>query len=79
MSVFNDVTPVMFPPGWPRLGTRPRATTSPPAAKTIGIVVVADLAAVPPPASVLQRQHRDDFETPQLIIHGIATAPITNG
>src|SRR6516164_840511 len=30
-------------------------------------------------AAVLQKERQDDFETTQLIIHGIATVPITNG
>ena len=38
-------TPVMLPPGRLRLATRPSLTGSPPLAKTIGIVVVAALAA----------------------------------
>src|SRR5450631_1703918 len=39
------VTPVMFPPGWLRLATRPSATGSAPIKKTMGIVEVAALAA----------------------------------
>ena len=45
ISVFNEVTPVTLPPGRLRLGTRPRATGSLPAAKTIGMTLVAALAA----------------------------------
>ena len=33
--------PVMFPPGWLSLATRPLATGSPPFTKTIGIVRVS--------------------------------------
>ncbi len=46
-------TPVAFPPGWLRLATRPILTGSVPTLNTIGIVVVAALAAtaeVSPPA-----------------------------
>ena len=39
------MTPVMLPPGRVRLATRPSLTGSSPTAKTIGIVVVAALAA----------------------------------
>ena len=39
------LTPVTLPPGRLRLATRPSLTGSPPVAKTIGIVVVAALAA----------------------------------
>jgi hypothetical protein len=41
----RQLTPVMLPPGRFRLGTRPLFTGSSPAAKTIGSVVVAALAA----------------------------------
>jgi hypothetical protein len=37
--------PVTLPPGRLKLATRPASTGSPPAVKTIGIVVVAALAA----------------------------------
>jgi len=40
-----NVTPVTLPPGRLRLETRPRSTGSAPVAKTIGMVVVAALAA----------------------------------
>jgi hypothetical protein len=40
-----ELTPVTLPPGRLRLATRPVWTGSPPALKTIGMVVVADLAA----------------------------------
>jgi hypothetical protein len=39
------LTPVILPPGGLRLVTRPDLTGSEPTPKTIGIVVVADLAA----------------------------------
>ena len=55
-STVNEVTPVTLPPGRLRLATRPTSTGSPPIAKTIGIVVVAALAAsaagVPPVATI---------------------------
>ena len=38
-------TPVMFPPGWARLATRPLATGSPTPTMTMGIVLVTSLAA----------------------------------
>ena len=44
-STLNEVTPVMLPAGRPKLSTRPSAIGSPPISKTIGIEVVADLAA----------------------------------
>ena len=44
-SELKVVMPVMLPPGRLRLATRPCATGSPPVLKTIGIVVVAALAA----------------------------------
>src|SRR5262245_16409958 len=44
-SAFSDVTPVMLPPGRARLVTSPIATGSDATSKTIGIVVVAALAA----------------------------------
>jgi hypothetical protein len=47
-STFNDVTPVMLPPGRLRLGTSPAATGSAPVSKTIGIVVVAAFTASAP-------------------------------
>jgi hypothetical protein len=43
-SAFNEVIPVMLPPGRLRLGTRPSATGSVPEEKTIGMVEVAALA-----------------------------------
>src|SRR5271163_5022052 len=45
ISAVMEVTPVMLPPGWSRLETRPVATGSAPKTKTIGIVVVAVFAA----------------------------------
>src|SRR5262249_26388123 len=42
----RKVTPLTLPPGGLRLATRPSLTGSPPLAKTIGIVVVAVLAAI---------------------------------
>src|SRR5271166_1104760 len=39
-STFSEVTPVMLPPGRPRLVTRPSLTGSSPTTKTVGIVVV---------------------------------------
>ena len=39
------VNPVMFPPGLPRLETSPTRTGSPTATMTMGMVVVAFLAA----------------------------------
>jgi hypothetical protein len=45
-STPNQLTPVMLSPGRARLATRPSLTGSPPLAKTIGIVVVAALAAI---------------------------------
>lgn len=47
-SALSDVAPVMLPPGWLRLATRPRATGSAPISNTIGIVDVAALAASAP-------------------------------
>src|SRR6266481_9397548 len=44
-STVWKLTPVALPPGRLRLGTRPIATGSLPIAKTIGMVVVAALAA----------------------------------
>jgi len=44
-SVFNDVMPVTLPPGRLKLATRPCATGSRLVLKTMGIVVVAALAA----------------------------------
>src|SRR5207249_7043082 len=41
----NVVTPVIFPPGWLRLATRPVWTGSVPIKNTIGIVLVAAWAA----------------------------------
>ena len=59
----ND-NPVTFPPGRARLATRPAATASPTDAMTIGIVVVACLAARVPGVAV---GHDDvDLETNQL-------------
>jgi hypothetical protein len=45
ISTFNWVAPVTLPPGRLRLATRPSCTGSPLVVKTIGIVVVAALAA----------------------------------
>ena len=42
----RELTPVTLPPGRLRLATRPSAIGSPPVANTIGIVVVAALAAI---------------------------------
>ena len=50
-------TPVTLPPGRLRLATRPSLTGSPPVANTIGIVVVAALAASA--ASVFADDHGD--------------------
>ena len=44
-STFNEATPVILPAGWVRFSTKPSATGSPPISKTIGIEVVAALAA----------------------------------
>ena len=44
-SVAGSEIPVMFPPGWARLATRPVAFASPGATTTIGIVDVAPFAA----------------------------------
>src|SRR4029434_745727 len=44
-SLLMELTPVMLPPGRLRLATRPSWTGSKPRLKTIGIVVVAALAA----------------------------------
>jgi hypothetical protein len=44
-SAFREVIPVTLPPGRLRLATRPNSTGSPPTPNTIGIVVVAALAA----------------------------------
>src|SRR5215211_5005966 len=41
----KKLTPVRFPPGCPKLSTRPSFTGSSPATNTIGIVVVAALTA----------------------------------
>ncbi len=49
------VVPVRLPPGRARLATRPSATGSPPTEKTMGIVVVAALAASV--GGVLSRDH----------------------
>lgn len=52
----KKVTPVMLLPGRLRLATRPNLIGSPPISKTIGIVVVADLAAeaeVMPPIEMI--------------------------
>jgi hypothetical protein len=52
----KKLTPVMFPPGRLRLATKPAPTGSPPNVKTIGIVVVAALAAkieLPPPVAAI--------------------------
>ena len=62
------VNPVMFPPGRARLSTSPAATGSAPAIKTMGIVLVAFLAA-----RLASRRGRDEyvnFETDQLISQG---------
>src|SRR5262245_7950864 len=45
ISRLMAATPVTLPPGRLRLATRPRSTGSPPVRKTIGMVVVAALAA----------------------------------
>jgi hypothetical protein len=45
-SARTNATPVTLPPGRLRLATRPNLTGSPPLAKTIGIAVVAALAAI---------------------------------
>ena len=53
--------PVTLPPGRLRLATRPNATGSPPAAKTIGMVVVAAFAAsaaAVPPATITATRRR---------------------
>src|SRR6516225_9636471 len=55
------ITPVMFPPGRLRLATRPAWTGSPPLTNTIGIVVVAALAAsaeVSPPLVTMTATRR---------------------
>ena len=44
-TVVMVVNPVMFPPGLARLSTSPPATGSPASKKTMGIVLVAFLAA----------------------------------
>ena len=44
-SAFNMLTPVRLPPGRFRLATRPSLTGSKPTTNTIGMVVVAALAA----------------------------------
>jgi hypothetical protein len=44
-TVFKDVMPVTLPPGRLKLATRPTAMGSTPVLKTIGMVVVAALAA----------------------------------
>src|SRR5262245_47217873 len=55
-STFKLVTPVILASGWLRLLTSPIAIGSAPISKTIGIVVVADLAAraagAPPGATI---------------------------
>src|SRR5262249_48891724 len=43
----EKIHPVMLPPGWLRLVTKPSRTGSEPVVKTIGMVVVAALAARP--------------------------------
>jgi hypothetical protein len=48
ISTLSSETPVMFPPGRPRLGTIPVPTGSPTAVRTIGMVRVAFFAAIPP-------------------------------
>src|SRR4026207_876619 len=48
ISTLSSETPVIFPPGRPRLGTIPVPTGSPTAARTIGIVRVTFFAAIPP-------------------------------
>ena len=55
----KKLTPVRLPPGRLRLATRPSWTGSPPVAKTIGIVVVAALAA-----SAGEGCSRDDHARP---------------
>jgi|GraSoiStandDraft_4_1057263.scaffolds.fasta_scaffold2312814_2 hypothetical protein len=44
-SVAKELVPVTLPPGWARLATRPSLTGSSPTLKTMGIVVIAALAA----------------------------------
>ena len=44
-STVNKLTPVALPPGRLRPATRPSFTGSPPIVKTMGMVVVAALAA----------------------------------
>src|SRR3954471_1571535 len=44
-TVVNEAIPVTFPPGRLRLATRPKATGSLTEVNTIGIIVVAALAA----------------------------------
>src|SRR5262249_36282271 len=52
------LTPVTLPPGRLRLATRPSLTGSPPVVKTIGIVVVAALAAIADWVGVMRSDHR---------------------
>jgi len=54
-SLSKKLTPVTFPPGWLRLDTKPSSIGLPPLVNTIGIVVVAALAATTaggPPARI---------------------------
>jgi hypothetical protein len=44
-SELKTLTPVRLPPGRDRLGTKPSRTGSSPVGKTMGIIVVAALAA----------------------------------
>ncbi len=48
ISPLNRLSPVRLPPGRARLATRPSLTGSSPTRKTIGIAVVAALAAIAP-------------------------------
>jgi hypothetical protein len=60
-SLAKKLTPVRLPPGRARLATRPSLTGSSPTLKTIGIVVVADLAAndePPPPTAAITATRR---------------------
>ena len=62
-SVPKKLTPVTLPPGRLRLATKPALTGSPPIVKTIGIVVVAALAAkieLPPPVAAITATLRRD-------------------
>ena len=54
------ITPVTLPPGRFRLATRPSLTGSPPIVKTIGIVVVAALAASAAGVPPARRSRRPD-------------------